>query len=210
MSILPDSGQAVFDEHYVRELESARDQLIQLQVSYDKLDQTLEAVREDTYRLDTIGMVSEFHKTFEFPAPPQKPCVPGLDNFCAHELINAAGWLGGAERALKRASNEYGKDNAPLCLLLAQLMVSELRELLTAMARNDLVGCLDGLVDTRYVNDGAAIHLGLAPVFSEGFRRAHESNMSKRHPDGTVHRDETGKVMKGDWYVPVNLEDLVK
>lgn len=157
---------------------------------------------------DMMKSVDEFHRVFEFPDPPSPPAVPDLDSFASNELLHAAHWLQSAERALKKASKDYEKP--PLCLLLAQLMVSEVSETLVAMARGDVVGVLDGGCDSLYVVLGTLRALGLRDVTNEAFNRVHASNMSKVGPDGKVHRDETGKVIKGDWYKPVRLEDLVE
>lgn len=43
----------------------------------------------------------------------------------------------------------------------------------------------------------------------EALRRVHASNMSKRAPDGTIERREDGKILKGKFYHPPDLSDLV-
>ncbi len=45
-------------------------------------------------------------------------------------------------------------------------------------------------------------------ILSETIARIHESNMTKIGPDGTVTRDDSGKVLKGPHYLPPYLDDL--
>jgi predicted HAD superfamily Cof-like phosphohydrolase len=61
------------------------------------------------------------------------------------------------------------------------------------------------------VGDILAAVLGVfgEAVFEEGFRRVHESNMSKLGDDGKPVRREDGKVLKGPNYKPPVLTDLV-
>jgi predicted HAD superfamily Cof-like phosphohydrolase len=40
----------------------------------------------------------------------------------------------------------------------------------------------------------------------EALRRVHASNMSKQGPDGKIERNRAGKVLKGAFYQPPNLE----
>jgi predicted HAD superfamily Cof-like phosphohydrolase len=44
----------------------------------------------------------------------------------------------------------------------------------------------------------------------EGFRRVHQSNMSKLGLDGKPLKNSEGKVLKGPNYKPANLKDLVE
>ena len=44
----------------------------------------------------------------------------------------------------------------------------------------------------------------------EGFRRVHQSNMSKLGLDGKPIKNSEGKVLKGPNYQPANLSDLVR
>lgn len=170
--------------------------------------QHLRAAQERLDKVDTLARVGEFRDAFGFHPDPPYPAVPDLDYYCAETLRNAAVVIEAAERLLQAAAKQYVKP--PSCLLTVQLIAGELIELARAMAAHDMVACLDALLDLRYVNDGAVHALGLVPFFYEGFRLVHESNMSKRHPDGTVHKDASGKVIKGDWYKPVDLEQLFK
>lgn len=55
----------------------------------------------------------------------------------------------------------------------------ELRELKEAAEKNDMVGCLDALLDIDYFNLGTVNGLGLTKKFQEGFEIVQESNMNK-------------------------------
>lgn len=167
----------------------------------------LRKVQQLNAKIDTLQLVGDFHRAFDFPPEPLRPLVQDWDSFCAHELEVCAVLLAAIERRLKVASSVYL--TPPQCLLHPQLMVSELSELLRAMAARDMVACLDAVGDLRYVNDGAVRSLGLASVFYNAFGLIHVSNMSKLDENGNVVKDKTGKVLKGDWYTPVRLEHLI-
>lgn len=62
------------------------------------------------------------------------------------------------------------------------------------------------LADLLYVVYGTAEELGIP--LEEVFKEVHQSNMSKVWPDGTVHYNEIGKVLKPDTYSPPELGHL--
>lgn len=66
---------------------------------------------------------------------------------------------------------------------------------------------LDGLGDSKYVLSHCANAFDMSSDMA--FRRIHTSNLTKVGPDGTVLRNEHGKVMKPDTYKPPVLEDLI-
>jgi NTP pyrophosphatase (non-canonical NTP hydrolase) len=59
------------------------------------------------------------------------------------------------------------------------------------------------LADLLYVVYGTAEELNIP--LQEVFEAVHKSNMSKANPDGTVSRNEFGKVLKPDTYVKPDL-----
>lgn len=69
----------------------------------------------------------------------------------------------------------------------------------------DMKEVLDALIDIEYVNMGAAITFGFD--LEEGFKRVHESNMSK-FEDGKAIKNNAGKVIKGKDYRPPVLDGL--
>jgi predicted HAD superfamily Cof-like phosphohydrolase len=107
---------------------------------------------------------------------------------------------------LMRAAAMNGK-NVPLLRL--QLIQEELSELAEAMAKGDLVACLDALVDLRYVLDGTTLALGLQHHFLPGLEEVHRSNMSKL-VDGKPVKNEAGRVVKGENYSPPNLKSILE
>ena len=68
------------------------------------------------------------------------------------------------------------------------------------------VEMLDAICDSIYVLIGTANKCGFD--LSEAFRRVQESNMAKLWPDGKVHYNSVGKVIKPDGWTPPRLEDL--
>lgn len=154
---------------------------------------------------NTIQAVREFHDAFEYPTP-NKPCIPDWSR-------DATGPMYALGNSLNKNLEQFKKfiepfEEKPMCMQRAALMLEELAEFVIAMADKDVLRAFDALLDLRYVNDGSVNALGLAPVFAEGFRRVHASNMSKLK-DGKVIKDDNGKVVKGDWYQPVDLSDLI-
>lgn len=89
-------------------------------------------------------------------------------------------------------------------ILRDDLIEEEAMEFKTAETIQDIA---DALGDLLYVVYGAAITYGIdmEPIFNE----IHRSNMTKIWPDGSVHRNEAGKVVKPDSYSPANLAPIL-
>lgn len=68
---------------------------------------------------------------------------------------------------------------------------------------------LQDLCDLLYVTFGAVCTLGLQPYITPGFDELHKSNMSKRQPDGTVLKNEYGKVKKPAGYRPPDFAEVI-
>ncbi len=66
---------------------------------------------------------------------------------------------------------------------------------------------LKELCDVQYVLDGFFATFGLPKL--PAFNRVHDSNMSKLDTNGKPVKRADGKILKGDNYKEVNLEDLV-
>jgi len=86
-------------------------------------------------------------------------------------------------------------------------MEEELRELLQAMASEDIVAIADGLADLLYVVFGTAAAYGIP--MDDVFAEVHASNMSKLGTDGKPIIGEHGKRLKGPLYRPPNIAPLV-
>jgi predicted HAD superfamily Cof-like phosphohydrolase len=72
-----------------------------------------------------------------------------------------------------------------------------------------LVALADALADLDYVSEGTRLEFGIdgAPIAAE----VHRSNMAKVWPDGTVQKNEGGKVLKPpDWTPPDIYNELLK
>lgn len=91
--------------------------------------------------------------------------------------------------------------------LRKKLIEEEFIELQEAIDNEDIVKIADGLGDLLYVVYGAAVSYGIdmEPIFNE----IHRSNMSKMWPDGKVHKNELGKVVKPDSYSPADLKPIL-
>ena len=70
-----------------------------------------------------------------------------------------------------------------------------------------LARLLKELCDLRYVIEGTAVSMGLPMEYA--YRAVHDSNMSKRWPDGTFHVNDHGKVIKGPNYAPPDMTRFV-
>jgi predicted HAD superfamily Cof-like phosphohydrolase len=82
--------------------------------------------------------------------------------------------------------------------LRIHLMEEELREVITAMAYEDLPAVAKELADLLYVVYGTAVSYGLdmEPIFAE----VHRSNLTKLPKDGIILRREDGKIEKPPEY----------
>lgn len=83
------------------------------------------------------------------------------------------------------------------------LITSEDGELGDAVRRKNLVEIADALGDLLYVTFGMAVEMGLD--IDRIFTEIHLSNISKAEEDGSVTKDEGGKVLKSKKYKPVDL-----
>lgn len=92
--------------------------------------------------------------------------------------------------------------------LRRKLVEEELSELLTAFSEKDIVAVADALGDLLYVVLGAGVTFGLDmdPIVDE----IHRSNMTKMWEDGTVCKNEYGKVVKPPTYEPARLEEALE
>lgn len=137
--------------------------------------------------LDWVGMVQEWHRTFEHPFVPSGKGdwldLIELRSALVSEEIDEL-WHGVSEM---KAALESG---------------SSPRELKAAK-----VETLDAIADSIYVLVGMANLLGFD--LREAFSRVHESNMSKLGENGLPIYSAKGKVLKGpNFHLPV-LDDLV-
>lgn len=97
-------------------------------------------------------------------------------------------------------------DNAVRGLRL-RLLSEEFREYMEAEKSTNPVDIADALGDMLVVIYGTAAAYGIN--LDNVVREIHASNMTKVQPDGTVLRDETGKVQKPDGYRPPNLAPIL-
>ena len=97
-------------------------------------------------------------------------------------------------------------DNAVRGLRL-RLLSEEFREYMEAEKSTNPVDIADALGDMLVVIYGTAAAYGID--LDAVVREIHASNMTKVQPDGTVLRDEGGKIMKPDGYRPPNLVPIL-
>lgn len=87
------------------------------------------------------------------------------------------------------------------------LIDEELGELKHAILERDLIGAADALGDLEYVVNGMALGMGID--LPEVVKEIHRSNMTKLGPDGFPIYREDGKILKGQWYEPPDLEKVL-
>ena len=97
-------------------------------------------------------------------------------------------------------------DNAVRGLRL-RLLSEEFREYMEAEKSTNPVDIADALGDMLVVIYGTAAAYGIN--LDAVVREIHASNMTKVQPDGTVLRDEGGKIMKPEGYRPPNLAPIL-
>ncbi len=147
----------------------------------------------------TLDLVQEFHTAFDCRIA-DKPSIP--DTVQCQVLRAVAEKLHMLRNVLREHSN--GDDT---CLRMS-LEIEEQSEACAAAANKDVVALLDAYLDKRYIDEGSILAFGFQEIFDEGFRRVHESNMSKL-VDGKPLKDSSGKVIKGPNYQKVDLTDLI-
>lgn len=132
----------------------------------------------------TIGeMVREFHETFDHPVR-KTPQV--IDNTEVDDVMSWIFFNGSAD------PND----------------TSELEELLTALANNDLPEIADALGDIAYMIYGFAWRHGID--LDEVVEEIHRSNMSKLGPDGKpVYYPGTTKIGKGPDWSPADIKGVL-
>jgi predicted HAD superfamily Cof-like phosphohydrolase len=135
----------------------------------------------------TDDLVREFH---EFPGSKQ-PVRDYPDLYPSADLIR---------HRMRLIEEEFKEVMDELHSLLANGMLPETS--LAAQAR-----LLKEMCDLRYVLDGTAVSLGLP--YEAAYREVHASNMTKAFPDGLLHTDERGKVLKGPDYRPPDMSVLM-
>lgn len=86
-------------------------------------------------------------------------------------------------------------------------MKEENDEYLDSAIKSDITETLDAVVDMAYVLFGTINAHGLQDLFIEAFNLVHENNMTKV-VDGKVIRNEFGKILKPEGFVPVDLKQL--
>lgn len=133
----------------------------------------------------TIGeMVREFHETFDHPVR-KTPQV--IDNTEVDDVMSWIFFNGSAD------PND----------------TSELEELLTALANNDLPEIADALGDIAYMIYGFAWRHGID--LDEVVQEIHRSNMSKLGPDGKpVYYPGTTKIGKGPDWSPADIKGVLE
>jgi predicted HAD superfamily Cof-like phosphohydrolase len=93
------------------------------------------------------------------------------------------------------------------CELRLELMIEENEEYFDATEASSLIGTLDAVVDMAYVLFETINMHGLQDLFVEAFNLVHENNMTKV-VDRKVIRNEFGKILKPENFLPVDLKQL--
>lgn len=103
--------------------------------------------------------------------------------------------------------NELHKPENPVRGLRLRLLSEEFREYMEAEKATNPVDISDALGDMLVVIYGTAAAYGID--LDNVVREIHASNMTKVQPDGSVLRDEGGKILKPDTYRPPNLKPIL-
>jgi predicted HAD superfamily Cof-like phosphohydrolase len=92
-----------------------------------------------------------------------------------------------------------------------RIMHEEMMEVIAAIYKNEPIEDLaKELVDLIYVTLGTVGAFGLTEKFEAVFEAVHQSNMSKIGPDGKVHYNEYGKVIKPPGYTKPNIQEVLE
>ena len=94
--------------------------------------------------------------------------------------------------------------------LRKSLVLEECREVIEALEEDtDIAHIAKELADLQIVLLGTVASYGLQNIFEEVLDEVHRSNMSKVNPDGTITRNELGKVLKPDTYSPADITSIL-
>lgn len=104
----------------------------------------------------------------------------------------------------------FGLVDEKTIALRFKLIDEELRELKEAVVEGNRAHILKEFEDLLYVVFGFAVNFGIQDVSVEGFRRVHESNLSKLDENGKPIYNENGKVVKGPNYKEPTMEGLTE
>lgn len=92
--------------------------------------------------------------------------------------------------------------------LRISLIEEEVKEFVLAVYdEEDIANVAKELTDILYVVYGAGHAFGID--LDKCFAEVHKSNMTKFGPDGKVIRNENGKIMKSNYYVPANIKKVL-
>ena len=92
--------------------------------------------------------------------------------------------------------------------LRVKLIEEETKEFVSAVyVEEDIANVAKELTDILYVVYGAGHAFGID--LDKCFAAVHRSNMTKLGPDGKVLRNEHGKIMKNQNYVPPDMKKLL-
>ena len=94
-------------------------------------------------------------------------------------------------------------------VLETDMMLEELQEYRNANEEGDLVEIVDAIADQLYLAIGMVKKHGLQDIMEEVMDEVHRSNMSKVWEDGTIHKNEAGKVMKPSHFSPPKIKEIL-
>ena len=94
-------------------------------------------------------------------------------------------------------------------VLETDMMLEELQEYREANSNNDLVEVVDAIADQLYLAIGMVEKHGLQDIMEEIMDEVHRSNMSKVWEDGTIHKNDAGKVMKPSHFSPPRIKEIL-
>jgi predicted HAD superfamily Cof-like phosphohydrolase len=128
----------------------------------------------------------------EIPADESAPVGERLSD-TARVLHTTAAWLAEVSKTSERAFRAW-------------LIVSEVAELVDALAREDVIDVADALADIDYVTIGTAIQFGIP--HEKVWNTVQDSNMAK-FPGGVAIRDVNGKIQKPPGWKPPDIAGVL-
>ena len=148
--------------------------------------------------MKTIDCVEEFHVKMGL-GHSRRPGMGAVDTKEKETLENVSGML----RRLSRALYDLAEFHGSMSLLRLALMQEELSEVAEAMYHHDVSELLHELSDIQYVLDGTFLSFGLDKMKMAAVEEIHRANMTKEPIT-----DGSGKIVKGENYVPPNVKGL--
>ncbi len=146
---------------------------------------------------------------WEDPHPKLAAAISNMQNNIVDDLTEGSDMIDYQYHEVKKFHEAFGHPTSEVPVNLskyravkrASWLLEEINEFLEASDEQDIVEQADAMIDTIYFALGTLVEMGITPGLL--FKAIQKANMSKIWPDGEVHYNKRGKIIKPDgWEDP--------